>query len=60
MSDEAEERDASETGTPSGAARRPSAWMILAVVAAALLVCCCSAAVGLLISWAAGLFHAPT
>ncbi|MET8249835.1 hypothetical protein [Micromonospora sp. NPDC005197] len=43
-----------------GAARRMSAWMILGVVAAALVVCCCSAAVGLLISWSAGLFHAPT
>ncbi|MFI6783792.1 hypothetical protein [Micromonospora sp. NPDC050276] len=41
------------------APRRASAWMILAVVAAALLVCCCSAAVGLLISWSAGLFHNP-
>ncbi|WP_433128370.1 hypothetical protein ACQPWW_01520 [Micromonospora sp. CA-240977] len=39
------------------APRRASAWMILAVVAAALLVCCCSAAVGLAISWSAGLFH---
>ncbi|MFI6232680.1 hypothetical protein ACIBD9_03850 [Micromonospora sp. NPDC050784] len=42
------------------APRRASAWVILAVVAAALLVCCCSAAVGLLISWSAGLFHNPT
>ncbi|MFJ6163944.1 hypothetical protein ACIQH6_02405 [Micromonospora orduensis] len=42
------------------APRRASAWMILAVVAAALLVCCCSAAVGLLISWSAGLFHAAS
>ncbi|WFF02404.1 hypothetical protein [Micromonospora sp. WMMD964] len=58
MSDEAGE-GAGDAGTP-GAARRRSGWMILAVVAAALLVCCCSAAVGLFISWSAGLFHAPT
>ncbi|MGC4851927.1 hypothetical protein ACLQ24_00695 [Micromonospora sp. DT4] len=53
MSDEA---DADNPST----ARRMSAWMILGVVAAALLVCCCSAAVGLLLSWSAGLFHAQT
>ncbi|MFG1915967.1 hypothetical protein [Micromonospora sp. NPDC048898] len=45
---------------PGRTPRRASAWMILAVVAAALLVCCCSAAVGLLVSWSAGLFHTPT
>ncbi|MEU8012266.1 hypothetical protein [Micromonospora parva] len=45
---------------PRSTPRRTSAWMILAVVAAALVVCCCSAAVGLLISWSAGLFHTPT
>ncbi|MBQ0992674.1 hypothetical protein PSH03_001184 [Micromonospora sp. PSH03] len=45
---------------PGPTPRRASARMILAVVAAALLVCCCSAAVGLLISWSAGLFHTPT
>ncbi|MBG6101716.1 hypothetical protein IW249_002130 [Micromonospora vinacea] len=45
---------------PGPTPRRASAWVILAVVAAALLVCCCSAAVGLLIAWSAGLFHAPT
>ncbi|MEU8015049.1 hypothetical protein AB0B74_03675 [Micromonospora parva] len=45
---------------PGSTPRRASAWMILAVVAAALVVCCCSAAVGLLISWSAGLFHTPT
>ncbi|MET8305389.1 hypothetical protein [Micromonospora sp. NPDC005173] len=54
-----EDRDGSETDAPPGAARRASAWMILAVVVGALLVCCCSAAVGLLIAWSAGLFHAP-
>ncbi|MET8120832.1 hypothetical protein [Micromonospora sp. NPDC005189] len=59
MNDEAGDRDGSGTDKP-GAARRMSGWMILGVVAAALLVCCCSAAVGLLISWSAGLFHAPT
>ncbi|MEV1328388.1 hypothetical protein AB0J20_02280 [Micromonospora costi] len=37
--------------------RRRPALVVLAVVVAALLVCCCSAAVGLLISWSAGLFH---
>ncbi|MEV4654850.1 hypothetical protein [Micromonospora sp. NPDC049301] len=60
MSDEAGDRDGSGTDAPPGAARRASAWMILGVVSAALLVCCCSAAVGLLISWSAGLFHTPT
>ncbi|MDG4807254.1 hypothetical protein O7634_10895 [Micromonospora sp. WMMD1120] len=51
--------DASGVDAP-GAARRWSGWLILGVVAAALVVCCCSAAVGLLISWSAGLFHTPT
>ncbi|MBQ0905817.1 hypothetical protein [Micromonospora sp. U21] len=55
-----EDGDGVGTGALQSAGRRASAWMILAVVAAALLVCCCSAAVGLLISWSAGLFHTPT
>ncbi|WP_130330723.1 hypothetical protein [Micromonospora kangleipakensis] len=41
-----------------GAARRGTAWVILGVVAAALLICCCSAAVGVAVSWSAGLFDA--
>ncbi|MFC4148983.1 hypothetical protein ACFO0M_22235 [Micromonospora mangrovi] len=40
-----------------GAARRGTAWVILAVVAAALVVCCCSAVIGLAVSWSTGLFH---
>ena len=41
-----------------GAARRGTAWVILAVVAAALLICCCSALIGLVVSWSAGLLDA--
>ncbi|GAB3948462.1 hypothetical protein [Micromonospora vulcania] len=59
MSDAGGDPDGPVADTPPGAARRASAWMILGVVSAALLVCCCSAAVGLLISWSAGLFHNP-
>ena len=51
---EAEQPGGGETATP--AARRGRAWVILGVVAAALLICCCSAAIGLAVSWSAGLF----
>ncbi|MFC0007915.1 hypothetical protein [Micromonospora siamensis] len=52
-----------EDGVPEaeaepGAARRGPTWVILALVAAALLVCCCSAAIGLVVSWRAGLLGA--
>ncbi|MEH1164596.1 hypothetical protein V6V47_04320 [Micromonospora sp. CPCC 205539] len=60
MDDVGGDRDGSGIDAPPGAARRMSAWMILAVVTAALLVCCCSAAVGLVIAWSAGLFHAAS
>ncbi|MGK5737432.1 hypothetical protein [Micromonospora sp. URMC 103] len=56
MSEADEQPDAGDRPRDDEPRRRP-ALVIVGVVVAALLVCCCSAAVGLLISWSAGLFH---
>jgi hypothetical protein len=53
-----EEAPRADVPAGTGAARRGTAWMILGVVAAALLICCCSAAIGVAVSWSAGLFDA--
>ncbi|MEV0806445.1 hypothetical protein [Micromonospora sp. NPDC050200] len=58
MTGTADEEPTGAEGPPPGAARRGPTWVILAVVAAALLVCCCSMAIGLAVSWSAGLLTA--
>ncbi|MEV4809400.1 hypothetical protein [Micromonospora avicenniae] len=57
MSEVDKEPDAAEDRPGDGTPRKRPGLVILAVVAAALVICCCSAALGLIISWSAGLFH---